>query len=258
LIVVVVAASATALSLAVVRESHDERPVSPVIDPRAVRRMTVGQGATAATVVVRGALRARRPIVIFLHGWKLVGPRAYRAWVDHLARSGSIVIMPRYQVRNGQDPSEILGNSIAGIRAVLPRLPAPLGPVVAAGHSAGGALAADYAAIAKESRLPVPRAVFAVFPGRAIRAGQGVPVFDPAEIDASTRLVVLTGAQDEIVGSAPGEALVASATSVPAARRRLIAVPAGPASDHFAPVFDRPAVRREIWSRLDALIARIR
>lgn len=224
------------------------------VDPDAIHRIAVGRGETGATIVVRGALESRRPVVVFLHGWRLVGPEAYRAWIDHLARRGNIVIAPRYQKRSNQDPSELLGNVVAGLRSALRRVPSPYGPVVAAGHSAGGALAVDYAAIAKQARLPVPDVVFAVFPGRAIRADASVPVFDAASIDASTRVVALAGGRDEVVGAAPAQQLVDSLISVPAGRRQLVTVTEPAAADHFAPVFDRPAVRREVWARLDRLI----
>ena len=224
------------------------------VDPDAIRRIAVGRGETSATIVVRGRLEPGRPLVVFLHGWRLIGPKAYRAWIDHLARGGNVVIVPRYQKRTNQDPAELLGNVVAGLRTALRRVPSPYGPVVAAGHSAGGALAADYAAIAQEARLPVPDAVFAVFPGRAIRADASVPVFDPASIDPSTRVVALAGSRDEVVGIVPAQTLIDSLGAVPTERRRLVTVTEPAAADHFAPVFDRPAVRRQFWARLDRLI----
>ena len=224
------------------------------VDPDAIRRIAVGKGETGVTIVVRGRLQPRRPVVVFLHGWRLIGPKAYRGWIDHLARGGNIVVVPRYQKRRNQDPAELLGNVVAGLRSALRRVPSPYGPVIAAGHSAGGALVADYAAIAQEARLPVPDVVFAVFPGRAIRADASVPVFDPSSIDPSTRVVALAGSRDEVVGAAPAQQLVASLGSVPAGRRQLITVTEPAAADHFAPVFDRPAVRRQMWARLDRLI----
>ena len=244
------------LLAAVVAARDETRPGTnrEAVNPDAIRRIVIGRGVTSATIVVRGRLRPRRPVVVFLHGWRLIGPKAYRGWIDHLARGGNVVIVPRYQKRGNQDPAELLGNVVAGLRAALRRVPSPYGPVVAAGHSAGGALAADYAAIAQEARLPVPDVVFAVFPGRAIRADASVPVFDPASIDPSTRVVALAGSRDEVVGAAPAQQLVDSLTSVPAGRRQLITVSEPAAAGHFAPVFDRPAVRRVAWARLDRLI----
>ena len=40
--------------------------------------------------------------------------------------------------------------------------------VVVAGYSLGGSLARDYAVAALRSGLPVPRALYAVFPGRGL------------------------------------------------------------------------------------------
>lgn len=254
----ILAALLVAVLVAVAGAARDDetRPgaTKPAVDPDVIRRITVGRGETGATIVVRGRLKPRRPVVVFLHGWRLIGPEAYREWIDHLARGGNIVIVPRYQKRSNQDPAELLGNVVAGLRSSFRRVPSPYGPVIAAGHSAGAALAADYAAIAQEARLPVPDAVFAVFPGRAIRADASVPVFDPARIDPSTRVVALVGSRDEVVGSAPAQTLIDSLGSLPPERRRLVTVTEPAAADHFAPVFDRPAVRRQFWARLDQLI----
>ena len=199
----------------------DPRPVD-----RTLRRVQVGTAPTGATIVVQGPLARPRPVVVFLHGWRLQGPRAYRAWTTHLAREGNVVIVPRYQSDRRQEVGEVLGNAVAGIRAALRRTRIRPGTLVVAGHSAGGALAADYAAMAGDGGLPEPRAIFAVYPGRVIRAGESIPAFDGARIPAATRIVALAGSTDEVVGRAPAEQLVAAATAVPAERRQLVTIDA--------------------------------
>ncbi|MDI9793239.1 alpha/beta hydrolase, partial [Pseudomonas aeruginosa] len=37
------------------------------------------------------------PLVIFLHGWSVMQPDLYRAWIDHIVRRGMVVVYPRYQ-----------------------------------------------------------------------------------------------------------------------------------------------------------------
>lgn len=78
-----------------------------------IERFVVGTGATAA-VVVRRCSPAPQPAVIFLHGWQLVGPDAYRDWFAHLARRGATVIAPRYQLRRGTAPEDALDNALGG------------------------------------------------------------------------------------------------------------------------------------------------
>ena len=107
-------------------------------------------------------------MVLFLHGWGATRPRFYRPWLEHLAREGNAVIYPRYQDSVVEPPPQVLGNVLAGVRAALARIDEDPGSLVVAGHSAGGALAADYAVIARSVRLPVPLAVFSAYPGRRL------------------------------------------------------------------------------------------
>jgi acetyl esterase/lipase len=225
----------------------------------AMHRIAVGRGVRGATVVVRGPVSRRRPVVVFLHGWGLLGRRSYRAWVDHLARGGNAVIVPRYQRDVNEPPGRVLDNALAGIRAALRRVPVDRSSLVVAGHSAGAALAADYAAVAAGDGLPSPRAVFAVYPGRALRRSPtGIPAQDASQIAPSTRLLVLAGARDDIVGEEPARELMDSATAVPAERRRLIVIDDPAVATHFAPVFGGRRVRELVWRRLDRLIASVR
>ena len=120
------------------------------------------------------------PVVLFLHGWGATGAaRATGPWLEHLARAGNAVIYPRYQDSFAEPPAQVLGNVVLGVRAALRRLDEDPRSLVVAGHSAGGALAADYAAVARSVGLPAPRAVFAAYPGRRF-AGARVGIPRPA------------------------------------------------------------------------------
>ena len=227
---------------------------TPPPPPAPVRRFTVGSGPTGA-VVVRRADRRRRPAIIFLHGWEIVGREAYRAWLVHLARQGLAVIAPRYQLPTGTPPGAALDNALAGVRAALRRFPVELDGVTLTGHSAGGALAADYAAVAAREGLPPARDVLIIYPGRAIRGTNGIPPSDLSQIPADTRLVVMVSAADRVVGEAPGRELFAAATRIPAQRRTLVSVRDRQAGDHYAPTFPTKAAQRVFWRQLDRLIA---
>lgn len=230
-----------------------ERPArEPAPDPRP---FTAGTGARAALVLpARGG--NRRPAVVFLHGWGLLGQDAYRAWLRHLARRGSTVIVPRYQDGLQTPSSDVPDNAMAGVRAAVARLRTPPSRVVVVGHSAGGVLAVDYAVRAPSLGLPPATAVMAVYPGAALRTMPPIPQDDPAAFPSSVRrMVVLASASDIVVGTAPAEAIQQGATGLPLERRELISVTEPAAGDHFAPVTDTPAARRVFWRTLDELLA---
>jgi acetyl esterase/lipase len=192
--------------------------------------------------------------VIFLPGWGLTDPGAYRRWLHHLAAAGNTVIVPRYQNSVRDDPAHARRRMLTAVRRALARAPAAPGTLVVAGHSAGAALAADYAAVARSQRLPEPVAVFAVYPGRRILGyPAGIPPADLSRIAPRTRLKVLWSALDAVVGQEPARQLVAQTAHLPPQRRRLIEV-AGAAADHYAPTRADAAARAAFWRRLDRLI----
>ena len=220
-------------------------------DPNRLLTETVGSGPQTATIV-RPDVDGRLPVVLFLHGWGATRPSYYRPWLEHLAREGNAVIYPRYQDSVVEPPPQVLGNVLTGVRAALARIDEDPGSLVVAGHSAGGALAADYAVIARSVRLPVPRAVFSAYPGRRLpRLPFGIPELDPGRIPAATRMVALAGTDDRVVGTRPARRLVRLA----GARERSLVIVSDPAaSDHLGPQRADATARREFWARLDRLI----
>jgi acetyl esterase/lipase len=212
---------------------------------------TVGRGTQAATILrpdVKGAL----PVVLFLHGWGATEPRYYQPWLDHLAREGNAVIYPRFQESLAEPPPQVLGNVLAATRLALARVRERPGSLVVAGHSAGGALAADYASIARTAHMPAPVAVFSAYPGRRLRGLPfALPEIDPRRMPAATRLVVLAGAHDQVVGRRPARRLERLAG---ARRKSLVVVDDPAASDHLGPQRADAAGRRDFWAPLDRLI----
>lgn len=233
-------------------------PATPApTGPPAIRRWTYGRGARGVAVV-RPDVDGRLPAVVFLHGWGYQRASDYRPWIRHLAREGNAVIVPRYQTSAGSDPAGVREAVLTGVRRALRRLDLEPESLVAVGHSAGAALAADYAAVARDVGLPQPRAVFAVFPGRAILGTAGIPQADLSRIAPRTRLVVLAGARDTVVGSEPARALVAAATAIPDRLRTLLVVRDPGAAEHLAPLRRDVPARRAFWQRLDRVIASVR
>jgi len=94
------------------------------------------------------------PVVVFNHGWMALLPQVYRGWIDHLVRRGNIVIYPRYQDGPLTMPWTFLRNAVGAVKHALAQIEGE-GHVrpdrerfAIVGHSAGGALSADMAAVA--------------------------------------------------------------------------------------------------------------
>jgi acetyl esterase/lipase len=218
-------------------------------DEAALVTERAGSGPGAVTIIRPAELAEDVPVVLFLHGWGATEPARYRPWLEHLARAGNAVIYPRYQDSFAEPPAQVLGNVVVGVRLALERLDEDPRSLVAAGHSAGGALAADYAAVARAVGLPVPRAILAAYPGRRF-AGARVGIPPAGEIPSGVEVLALRGADDDVVDPAAAREI--------GARGRLLVIRTAGARDHLAPQRDDPVSRREFWERLDALIARAR
>ena len=187
----------------------------------------------------------RGATVIFLHGWGGVSPNGYRAWINHLVDNGHVVVFPRYQRTPVSPPSRALPNAIKGIRAAF----AELGndqPVVVVGHSAGGALAFDYAALARSEGLPVPAAIMAVYPGGG---SWGLPAGLQPGVPRSTQVLTLASDGDHVVGTETATKVMRDT-----GHGRLVMVTAAGARDHLAPTRDTAVTRRVFWQPLDALL----
>ena len=227
---------------------------APPSPPRLVTE-TVGRGVQQSAII-RPDVDGPLPVVVFLHGWGAPDPAFYRPWLEHLARRGNAVVYPRYQDSFVEPPRQALGNVLAALRIALARPGLDTSSLVVAGHSAGGALAADYAALAATSELPAPRAIFAVYPGRRLpRVPRGLPEIPPRLIPAGTRIEALASRADGIVGTGTARAIVRGAARADA---RLVLVDDEAVDDHQAPLRTDADARRAFWAPLDRLIETVR
>jgi pimeloyl-ACP methyl ester carboxylesterase len=211
------------------RPESQKHEAEPDTAHHAVKRFEIGQGPRSYWIFEPDDPKPdeRAPVVVFLHGWFAVNPGFYGAWIDHLVRDGRIVIFPRYQNDIGTLPKDFLPNSLAAIRDALGVLHEGVGHVrpdprrfALIGHSAGGNLAAQIAAVAADphSDLPMPHAVVAVMPGEVL------PSAEPSlsHIPATTLMIVMVGEEDVVVGDFRGRQIFTAATAVPVSRKRFV------------------------------------
>ncbi len=176
---------------------------------------------------------ATAPVIVFLHGWGGTNPAAYGNWIDHLVRRGNIVIYPRYQADLTTPAEEFTPNAIMAVRSALTRLQRESGHVrplldqfAIVGHSAGGVLTANLAALAAESGLPVVRAAMAVEPGTTIRNGRPlIALSDLGKIPADTLLLTVAGESDNFVGETDAKRIFLESRKVPLVNKDYIILP---------------------------------
>ncbi|SDN21825.1 Acetyl esterase/lipase [Methylobacterium phyllostachyos] len=198
-----------------------------------VKRL-IGRGASGsyAFYTAGSSPEAGRPVVVFLHGWGIVNPQSYGGWIDHLARQGWLVIMPRFQEVNRTRPADAPAIAESLVKSTLADLASDadakpdLARVALIGHLAGAPLAMDLAADAKTRDLPVPKLIFAVTPG-GIASGpksRGIVLADLSEIDTSTMLVTMVGDKDTRAADAAARRLLREASAVPLERKLFVRV----------------------------------
>ena len=168
------------------------------------------------------------PVIVFLHGWGGMNPLYYGAWVDHLVKRGNIVIYPRYQANLLTSIKEFTPNTISAVKDAVARLQTEKGHITpdfnkfaTAGHSLGGVLAANVAALAAESKLPRVRAVMAVEPG-ITESPINVPLADLKKLPAETLLLAIAGDQDSLVRDVDAKRIYYESTRIPANNKDFI------------------------------------
>jgi acetyl esterase/lipase len=214
-----------------------------------------GQGA-GAVWIYRPAHRRATGLVIFVHGYTAIDPRSYDPWLRHLAAQGNDVLYPRYQpTRNGPG---LLAGLLVGVKRAVLRLDAKGLPAVAIGHSMGGRLAVEYAAVAGGVGLPEPSAIWSLEP--AVLGDVDTRV-NLGAIDPRTHILIAVGDRDDVVGSTGARQLLArlKVGGYPPASIQVETLRSrdGFVADHLAPLRAGAPERAEIWSEADRLIARV-
>jgi len=208
-------------------------PVQPVSGPggstytHAMVRRTgpVGNDATAYYIYEpMMPTPTSAPVVVFLHGYLGVYPHTYGCWINHLVRSGFVVIYPVYQ-QDLLSVQTFSANALTAIKKAFEQLAQEEGHVrpdperrwAIFGHSLGCPIAVNVTLSAAEIGLPPPRALLLTTPGDGntgiMKSPAGLP---------DLLLVVVVGDEDKIVGEGLGRRIVREATGVAPANRNLI------------------------------------
>ncbi|MCE5213137.1 MAG: alpha/beta hydrolase fold domain-containing protein [Methanobacterium sp.] len=162
---------------------------------------------------------ASAPVIIFNHGFGAIYPEFYQGWIEHLVKKGNIVIYPQYQ--EIITPSEdFTPNAVNAVKNALKELETgshvrpQLDKIAIVGHSAGGIISINMAALASSQGLPQPKAVFCVEPGTD-ESRKNKSMVNISEVPSNTLILTLAGVDDGIVGSEFSKTIIRDTTQVP-------------------------------------------
>jgi len=215
-----------------------------------------GSGARAYWLYEPAAPKpVQAPLIVFNHGWGAMSPQPYTAWIDHLVKRGNIVIYPVYQDSRRTPVADFTPNAVAAVLDAIRRLQQEPGHVrpqldrfALAGHSMGGIVSANLAALWEQAGLPRPRAVMCVEPGKTWTLSRRIAaeLADLSRIPADTLLLAVAGDRDRLARDVDAKRIFRESTRVPLDNKDFVMLvsddhgqPALNAS-HFAPV--APAV----------------
>jgi acetyl esterase/lipase len=237
----------TGLTVAAVLDARDSGPTAPA---KVVER-SYGHGADRVWIF-RPAHGKPKHVVLFVHGLGdqlETTPVHHRAWLEHLAREGNAVLYPRFELHPAApDP---LRHLLAGARLGWKQLGVDA-PVLAIGYSRGGRLVMDYSALAHGVQ-PVPKTILSVFP-----AGSMDPLQDLATIRKGTKVVLLAGDHDEVVGTHGVNQLVTqlAASGFPYGNLtyQVVRSQNGFYATHLSVLDDTEGAHAAYWERADRLL----
>ena len=220
--------------------------------PREIVEDAYGSGADRVWVF-RPAHGKPKHVVLFVHGLGdqlETTPAHHRPWLEHLAREGNAVLYPRFELTPAAPKP--LEHLIAGARIGWKQLGTDA-PVLAIGYSRGGRLVMDYAALA-HGVGPVPRTILSVFP-----AGSMDPLQDLGTIRHGTKVVLLAGDRDDVVGTHGVNQVVTqlAASGFPYGNLsyRVVRSHDGFTASHLSVLDDSPGAQAAFWEPADRLLA---
>ena len=182
------------------------------------------------------------PLILFLHGCGITNPATYSAWIEHIVKKGNIVVFPIYQSILTSF-KQFTANSIQAVSDSIEELKKEnhvrpdLDKFAIVGHSIGGILTVNMAALAVKASLPIPLAIMSVQPGRSLV----LPLEDLSLIPSHTLLLTVVGDQDSIAGDEDAKNIFLGTPQIPLENKNFIIMISdkhgSPSlkADHFAP-----------------------
>ncbi len=208
------------------------------------------------------------PVIVFNHGWTAIHPIIYIEWIEHIVKRGNIVIFPRYQRGFFFGFYDFNSNAIEAVLNALDelekdsRVTPELENFAIVGHSLGGGITANMAAMAEEVGLPIPKAIMPVQPAIAYSK-----TADFTKISNETLMLVVVGEDDTVVGNTSGKIIFYNSTQIPLSQKDFIIQKTDNygepdiLSDHLAPICTPKTFSKTVdamdyyctWKLFDAL-----
>lgn len=202
----------------------------------AVELRVLGQGAQRVYLFVPAQPNKIKtvPIVLFYHGWQMMNPMNFGGLIDHLVRTGHVVIYPVFQDSEKTPPAQIIVNAAISQRLALDTLQQEFnlipqaGQTLYLGFSIGAAIAINTAIDAQKYALPAADAMILLAPGDIQHLDQGVeqPSFYERinKLPQSLPIVLMTGNNDT-VGLPTGRMLAKRLCHIPRQHRIFYVLP---------------------------------
>ena len=183
------------------------------------------------------------PLIVFNHGYMAIHPFVYWTWIIHIVKKGNIVVYPRYQAGIFIGYRNYVSNAIDAVKDSIQKLQSgnhvkpELDKFAIVGHSLGGGISANMAALSEKEGLPVPRAIMPVQP--FIQPGI---LADLSKIPSETLMLVIVGEDDDVVGNKSAKIIFNGASQIPLSNKDYIIQKTDKygnpdlLADHIAPV----------------------
>ena len=187
------------------------------------------------------------PLVVFNHGWMALDPSYYRSWINHITKKGNIVIYPRYQNIVSQ-PKTFTQNAINSVKEAIQNLQSEghvkpeLDNFAIVGHSVGGLITANMAALYDSNGLPEPKAIMLIQTAKQENFNILTDRLDL--IPSSILMLTIIGEEDNLAGDISSKIIYNDTIQIPLENKDYITMTSdyygNPplVADHFAPVAD--------------------
>ena len=204
----------------------------------AVKVLAYGEGAQRVYVFLPEQPplndKTKVPVVFFHHGWQGMNPKNFGAMIDHLARSGHVVVYPVYQESSATSPQVVTTNAVAANLSALKLfaengLEIDTNRVLYVGYSMGAAISLNIAIQPDHWGLPAPKALVLIAPGDAHHVATGMEaksiIGDVQKLPPSLPMVLITGAADTTIGVPTARKIMSQLCGVNSDQRVLMLLP---------------------------------